>query len=274
MAQTVILETVDLSKSFGGLAANQGINLQVLERTFHSVIGPNGAGKTTLFNLISGVHRPTTGKVLFKGEDITHLPPHLIARRGMGRSFQITNLFPGLSVLENVRLAAQACGSEGYKLWRHSDDLTAYRDKAEANLELVGLSDRRHLLASTLAHGEKRKLELAIMLAGDPQLLLLDEPTAGMSREEVPGILAVIERIRGQGNRTILMVEHKMDIVMGLSDAITVLQNGRVLAQGTPAQIAADERVQEAYLGGSHGFARAAVATTAAGEGGAGHGAA
>ena len=264
MDQAVILETIGLIKTFGGLAANQGIDLKVPARTFRSVIGPNGAGKTTLFNLISGAYRPTSGRVVFKGEDITGLAPHLIARRGMGRSFQITNIFAGLTVLENVRLAAQAKGHEGYKLWRHSDDLAVFRERAEANLELVGLAERRFVAAGNLAHGEKRKLELAIMLAGEPELLLLDEPTAGMSREEVPGILAVIERIRAQGNRTILMVEHKMDIVMGLSDSITVLQNGRVLAEGSPAEIAADERVQEAYLGGSYGFTRK--------EGGAQHG--
>lgn len=258
MQPGIILETVGLSKSFGGLAANQGIYLKVPAGTLRTVIGPNGAGKTTLFNLISGIYRPTSGRVFFKGKDITGLPPHLIARLGIGRSFQITSLFPDLSALENVRLAAQARGRHNWHLWRHSDSLREYRDRAEEVLATVGMLHRASVPARDLAHGEKRKLEIALLLATDPELLLLDEPTAGMSREEVPGVIDVIERVRAQGKRTILMVEHKMDIVMGISDAITVLHQGTVLAEGTPAEIAANPDVQAAYLGATRGYARAA----------------
>ena len=261
----ILLETQEVSISFGGLAANRGISMKVPARTLRTVIGPNGAGKTTLFNLISGIYKPTSGRVLFKGEDITGLPPHQIARRGIGRSFQLTNLFPELTVLENVRLAAQARGRHSWHFWRRAESLAEYREAAEAALETVGMQDRTRVLARELAHGEKRKLEIAMLLALDPELLLLDEPTAGMSREEVPGIIAVIERIRAQGKRTILMVEHKMDIVLGISDAITVLAEGTVIAEGSPQEIVANERVQAAYLGASHGYALAA-GPAAAGE--------
>ena len=255
MEPEIILETVDVAKSFGGLAANQGISIKVPARTLRSVIGPNGAGKTTLFNLISGIYKPTAGRILFRGEDITGLPPHQIARKGIGRSFQITNLFPELTVLENVRLAAQACGRHSWHLWRPAQSLREYTEKAEEALATVGLTNRARALARELAHGEKRKLEIAILLATDPVVMLLDEPTAGMSREEVPGIIEVIERIKAQRSRTILMVEHKMDIVLGISDAITVLSLGKVIAEGTPAEIVANETVQAAYLGASHGYA-------------------
>lgn len=261
----IILETVEVSKSFGGLSANQGISLKVPARTLRTVIGPNGAGKTTLFNLISGIYRPTSGRIYFKGEEITGLPPHLIARKGIGRSFQLTNLFPDLDALENVRLAAQAGGRHNWHLWRHSESLREYRERAEEALRTVAMIDRAHVPARDLAHGEKRKLEIAMLLATDPELLLLDEPTAGMGREEVPGIIAVIERIREQGNRTILMVEHKMDIVLGVSDTITVLAQGAVIAEGSPSEITTDEAVQAAYLGTTHGYALAAPQTGADG---------
>ncbi|HEY3364989.1 MAG TPA: ABC transporter ATP-binding protein [Symbiobacteriaceae bacterium] len=259
MQPDIVLETVGVSKSFGGVAANQGISIKVPTRTLRTVIGPNGAGKTTLFNLISGIYRPTAGRIYFKGEEITGLPPHQIARRGIGRSFQMTNLFPDLSALENARLAAQARGRHNWHLWRQAGDLPEYRAAAEEALETVAMLDRAGVPARDLAHGEKRKLEIAILLAMDPELLLLDEPTAGMSREEVPGIIAAIERIRAQGKRTILMVEHKMDIVLGISDAITVLAQGTVIAEGKPAEITADAAVQAAYLGATHGYALAAA---------------
>lgn len=254
MEPEIILETVDVAKSFGGLAANAGISIKVPARTLRTVIGPNGAGKTTLFNLISGIYKPTAGRILFRGEDITGLPPHRIARKGIGRSFQITNLFPELTVLENVRLAAQARGRHSWHLWRSAEALREYAEKAEEALRTVGLLHRARALARELAHGEKRKLEIAILLATDPVVMLLDEPTAGMSREEVPGIIEVIERIKAQRSRTILMVEHKMDIVLGISDAITVLAQGEVIAEGPPAEIVANEAVQAAYLGTTHGY--------------------
>lgn len=255
MKPEIVLETVDVAKSFGGLAANQGISMKVPARTLRTVIGPNGAGKTTLFNLISGIYKPTSGRIFFKGEEITGLPPNQVARKGIGRSFQITNLFPELSVLENVRLAAQAGGRHNWHLWRSASSLAEYLEAAETALRTVGMLHRTAVPARELAHGEKRKLEIAVLLATGPELLLLDEPTAGMSREEVPGIIEVIERIQAERSRTIMMVEHKMDIVLGISDTITVLAQGQVIAEGSPAEITANEAVQAAYLGASHGYA-------------------
>ncbi len=254
MSETVLL-TENLVKNFGGVAANQGITLSVPARTFCTVIGPNGAGKTTLFNLISGVLRPTAGRVRFRGEDITGLPPHLISRRGLARSFQITNIFPNLTVFENLRLSAQAQGHDSFRLLAEAERLAAYRDTAVEVAEEVGLTSRLSTPAAALPHGDKRKLEIGILLAARPAMMLLDEPTAGMSREEIPGIIKLLERIRAAGSCTMMMVEHKMDVVMNVSDVIMVLKEGRLIAQGTPAQVAADPVVQEAYLGG--GLSRA-----------------
>jgi branched-chain amino acid transport system ATP-binding protein len=255
MAEEHILETQRLRKVFGGLVAVDDVDLHVRARTVHSIIGPNGAGKTTLFNLISGVLKPTSGRVFFKGREITGLPPHRMARLGIGRSFQITNVFPNLSVLENVRLAAQALGPDTFRFWRHYRDLTPYLEKSWQILARVGLEKEAGMLARALPHGGQRKLELAILLAADAELLLLDEPTAGMAREEIPLILEVIEAIRAEGRRTIMLVEHKMGVVMSVSDRITVMHQGRILAEGTPQQVAANPAVQSAYLGElqSHG---------------------
>ncbi len=255
-AETV-LETENLVKNFGGVAANQGITIRVPARTFTTVIGPNGAGKTTLFNLISGVLRPTSGRVRFRGEDITGLPPHLVARRGLARSFQITNIFPNLSVFENLRLAAQAQGRDSFRLLTRADGeaFRRYQNTAARVAEEVGLTARLATPAGMLPHGDKRKLEIGILLAAEPAMMLLDEPTAGMAREEIPGIIALLERIRAAGSCTIMMVEHKMDVVMNVSDVIMVLKEGRLIAQGAPAEVAADPVVQEAYLGG--GLSRA-----------------
>ena len=260
MSQTeFVLETDSLVKNFGGVAANQGISIRVPARAFTTVIGPNGAGKTTLFNLISGVLRPTSGRVRFRGEDITGLPPHLVARRGLARSFQITNIFPNLSVFENLRLGAQAQGRDSFRLFARADGgdsaCRKYQETATRVAEEVGLTARLGNLAGTLSHGDKRKLEIGILLAAEPVMMLLDEPTAGMAREEIPGIIALLERIRAAGSCTIMMVEHKMDVVMNVSDVIMVLKEGRLIAQGTPAAVAADPVVQEAYLGG--GLSRA-----------------
>lgn len=245
----VILETQGLSIAFGGLVAVDGVSLQVRRGEFKSVIGPNGAGKTTLFNLISGVYRPTRGKVLFRGEDLTGRPPYVISRRGIGRSFQITNIFPHLTVLENVRLAAQSRASVGARILTHFSRYGRFVERAEQVLARVHLSGKESQMAVTLPHGDKRKLEIAMLLATDPELLLLDEPTAGMSREEVPAILQVIAGIKATG-KTIMMVEHKIDLVMSLSDSIAVLRNGALIADGPPAVVAADPAVQRAYLGG------------------------
>jgi branched-chain amino acid transport system ATP-binding protein len=251
--QDIILEGHGLRKEFGGLVAVAGVNLAVRRGSLHSVIGPNGAGKTTLFNLITGKYAPTAGTVTFKGEDITTLPLHKRAHLGMGRSFQITNIFPNLTVLENVRLAAQAMSGDSFRFYRRAASYRTFIERAHHVLGLVGLDKQAGHLASTLPHGGKRKLELAILLASDPDLLLLDEPTAGMAAEQVPELLATIDTVRHQGDKTIVMVEHNMSVVMGISDHITVMHQGEVLAAGTPAEISTNETVQQAYLGELYG---------------------
>jgi len=251
--KTILLETQDLRKSFGGLVAVDGVTLQVERGSLHSIIGPNGAGKTTFFNLLTGNHLPTSGTVRFRGQDITNTPLHRRAHLGMGRSFQITNIFPNLTVLENVRLAAQALGKDNFTLFRRADSFKPYIDRTLAVLELVGLRDQALSPANVLPHGGKRKLELAILLAPNPELLLLDEPTAGMASEQVPELIATIDTIRREGGKTIIMVEHNMGVVMGVSDRITVMSQGRVLAEGIPSEIAANKTVQNVYLGDLYG---------------------
>ncbi|MGQ9909907.1 MAG: ABC transporter ATP-binding protein [Candidatus Flexifilum sp.] len=245
----ILLSGRNLRKEFGGLVAVDDVSIDIRRGTTHSIIGPNGAGKTTLFNLLTGKYRPTRGTVIFKGQDITTMPVYRRAHLGMGRSFQITNLFPNLTVLENVRLAAQARGRDSFRLLRRAESFSAYLATARQMLEIVGLSEVALLPANALPHGGKRKLELAIILAAQPEILLLDEPTAGMASEQVPELMHTIDTIRRQGDRTIVMVEHNMNVVMNSSDLITVMHLGRVLAEGTPAAIAADETVQRVYLG-------------------------
>lgn len=243
----MIIETRDLSKHFGGLRAVDGVNLSVEEGTLHSIIGPNGAGKTTLFNLISGTLKPTRGSVFLRGRDITGVPVHRMAHLGVGRSFQITNVFPNLTVFENARLAAQALGRDSFNLFGRASK--KYEDAAIASLERVGLGDRLAVIASVLPHGDKRKLELAILLAQNPAVLLLDEPTAGMASEQVPVLLDLIKSIKEESGKTILLVEHNMGIVMNVSDKITVMHQGQTLAAGTPDEIRSNAAVQAAYLG-------------------------
>jgi len=250
-----IIETRDLSRSFGGLRAVDAVNIEVGEGSLHSVIGPNGAGKTTLFNMISGTLKPTRGRVYLRGRDITGLPLYRMAHLGLGRSFQITNIFPQLTVLENARLSAQAQGRDNLKIWARAAGFAQYRDRAMDALAQVGLADRADALAAVLPHGDKRKLELAILLAADPQVLLLDEPTAGMATEQVPMLLEIIRLIRETSGKTVLLVEHNMRVVMNVSGKITVMHQGRVLAEGTPAEIRASAAVQQAYLGESYGHA-------------------
>lgn len=248
-----LLETKNLRKEFGGLVAVDDVSIQVKAQTLHSIIGPNGAGKTTLFNLLCGTFPPTRGHVIFKGKDITHLPPHRITHLGIGRSFQITNIFPNLTVLENIRLAAQAVGKDNFKLFTLANNYSRYIDRARQVIRQVGLDGRESMFARALPHGDKRKLELGIMLASDPELLLLDEPTAGMSSEQVPALLEIIRAIMALGNKTIILVEHRMDMVMSISDRITVMHLGNVLAEGSPVEIAHNRTVQNAYLGGLYG---------------------
>lgn len=253
MDSDIILETQNLRKEFGGLVAVSDVSMQVKTNSLHSIIGPNGAGKTTLFNLLSGNLNPTSGKVIYKGQDITELPTYRSAHLGIGRSFQITNIFQNLTVLENVRLSAQAVGSDNYKFWQHYKHYKVYEERAWHVISLIGLTDQAYLLASMLPHGGKRKLEIAIILAADPDLLLLDEPTAGMAREEIPILMETIDQIRNQEDKTIMLVEHKMDLVMNVSDRITVMHQGGVIAVGTPSEISTNESVQAAYLGELYG---------------------
>lgn len=252
-ANDIILEGHGLRKEFGGLVAVADVSLRVRRGSLHSIIGPNGAGKTTLFNLLTGKYTPTRGTVIFNGQDITRVPLHRRAHLGMGRSFQITNIFPNLTVLENVRLAAQAMSTVSFQFYRHVDSFPEFIHRALQALEMVGLQNMAAVPASVLPHGGKRKLELAIMLASDPALLLLDEPTAGMASEQVPELMRTIETIRKEGGKTIVLVEHNMNVVMNVSDRITVMHFGSVLAEGTPEEVAANKTVQDAYLGELYG---------------------
>ena len=232
MADTII-ETRLVAKHFGGLHAVDGVDLQVAEGAMHSIIGPNGAGKTTLFNLISGYLRPTSGQVFLRGAR-DHWPP--AAPHGPSGDRTLVpdhEHLPYLTVLENVRLSAQALGRDNYKMWTPAQRFSRYQDQALQALGEVGLEAKADTLASILPHGDKRKLEMAIILAGDPQVLLLDEPTAGMASEQVPALVAMIARIRAAGNKTIILVEHNMSIVMNISDRITVMHQGKVLAEAT-----------------------------------------
>jgi branched-chain amino acid transport system ATP-binding protein len=245
-----IIETNRLRKEFGALAAVANVSIKVHPNTIHSIIGPNGAGKTTFFNLLSGNLDPTSGKVFFKGRDITKLPLHRTAHLGIGRSFQITNIFPNLTVLENIRLACQALGPGNFAMVRSHRAYRDYEERAWAVITQVGLEKEALLAARMLPHGGQRKLELGIILAADPEVLLLDEPTAGMAAEQVPELMELIRDVHKAGNKTIMLVEHNMNVVMSISDYITVMHQGQVLAEGTPDEISANEVVQSAYLGG------------------------
>ena len=243
-----MLETAGLTKRFGGLTAVDAVDFALAEGELCSLIGPNGAGKTTFFDLLTGALEPTAGTVTLDGEDVTGLPPHATARRGLHRSYQVTNVFPTSTVLENVRVAAQAHGADSFKLWRNVGAFDEYYEEAYDVLERVGLASKAELPADSLSHGEKRQLEVAIALAGDPDVLLLDEPNAGVSSESVDEIIALIEDVAM--DHAVLLVEHNMDIVMNVSDRIVVLNRGAVIADGPPEAVRGDTAVQEAYLGG------------------------
>ncbi|WP_442599590.1 ABC transporter ATP-binding protein [Neobacillus sp. D3-1R] len=247
---TTLIETKDLTITFGGHTAVDKVTISVPRNHFKSIIGPNGAGKTTFFNLLSGQLMPSSGSIHLNGKDITKYSPTKRTREGIGRSFQITNVFPNLTVLENVRLAVQSQAGNRYRMFSHFKRFEEYEAKGIEWLRLVLLEDKKDSIAKNLAHGEKRKLEIAMLLALETEILLLDEPTAGMSLEEVPAILEVIRKIKEQGNRTIILIEHKMDMILDLSDSVMVLFNGRLLADGTPEEIMQNELVQSAYLGG------------------------
>lgn len=247
-----ILETKQLTIAFGGHVAVSEVNIEIERNMLKSIIGPNGAGKTTFFNMISGQLKPTKGQVFFKGIDITKRSPTQRTRLGIGRSFQITNVFPHLTCHENVRLAVQAQMKVFYNMFSHFSRLNEINEKATEYLKTVKLENKEKELAVNLAHGEKRKLEIAMLLALETEVLLLDEPTAGMSLEEVPMILDVIRTIRDERKRTIVLIEHKMDMILDLSDSIMVLFHGKLLADGEPEEIMKNEQVQKAYLGGLH----------------------
>lgn len=245
-----ILKTENLTIEFGGQIAVDHVTCEIPAKHFKSIIGPNGAGKTTFFNLISGELKPTKGEIYLKGEPLSKLSVVERTRKGLGRSFQITNVFPNLTVLENVRLAIQAKEKIRYRMFRHFSSYKKIIEEAEKVLELVLLNEKSGAIASQLSHGEKRKLEIAMLLALDSEILLLDEPTAGMSLEEVPTILEVIRKIKNTGEKTIILIEHKMDMILDLSDSIMVLFNGQLLADGSPTEIMNNEIVENAYLGG------------------------
>ncbi len=242
-----ILQLQGLRKAFGPTEIICGVDLAIVPGERHALIGPNGAGKSTLFHLISGSLAPSAGQILFQGRPIGGLPPALINRRGLARSFQITNIFPKLSVFENLRLAVMQRHGVQYTFWRLVDRLPGVREQTEALLERVRLTARRDTLAGELSYSEQRSLEIAMTLACDPQLILLDEPMAGMSHEETDHTVALIREVT-QG-RTLMIVEHDMDVVFALADRISVLVYGQVIATGTPAAIRNDARVREAYLG-------------------------
>jgi branched-chain amino acid transport system ATP-binding protein len=246
----IIIETVALSRHFGALKAVDDVNIKIRRQTLHAIIGPNGAGKTTLFNLISGVLKPTSGQVFYNGIDLTQQPVHKMIHMGIGRSFQITNIFPNLSAFENVRLASQALRKNNFKLFSDTSSIPGCDETTWETLERVGLKDKAFLPAKVLAHGDQRKLELGMILAPDPEVLLLDEPTAGMASEQVPELIELIRTVQAQGTKTVILVEHNMNVVMNNSDFITVMHQGQVLAEGKPAEIAKNKEVQTAYLGG------------------------
>ncbi len=246
-----ILETAGLTKEFRGFVAVDDVSLRVREGSIHALIGPNGAGKTTCFNLLTHFLVPTRGSIRFKGRDITGSKPAAIARLGLVRSFQISAVFPHLTVLENVRLALQRARGASFDFWRSENVLSVYDERARALLEDVGLTDYEKALAVELPYGRKRALEIATTLALDPEMMLLDEPTAGMTHEDVERIVALIRRVRK--GRTILMVEHNLSVVEGLCDTITVLTRGRVLAEGDYATVSANPEVIAAYLGSDAG---------------------
>ncbi len=249
MSETLI-ETKNLTINFGGLKAVNNVSISIHKGLFTTIIGPNGAGKTTLFNLISGLLQPTEGTVIFKGTDITRLSPMQRVAMGIGRSFQLTNVFPTLTVHENIRLALQAKNRTGYRIFTSYKRFRSLEEAATKLLEDVLLHDRGNFLAGSLNHGEQRKLELAMVLALKPDVLLLDEPTAGMALEEVPTMLELLEKTKKEQDNTILLIEHKMDLVTKLSDTVIVLVNGSVLTRGTAAEVSEDPEVLKAYLGG------------------------
>ena len=266
-----MIRTTGLTKRFGGLTAVDGVDFELGENELCSLIGPNGAGKTTFFNLLTGVLDPTEGRVEFRESegwvDVTDDDPHETALRGLHRSYQITNVFPTATTLENVRVAAQAHGgADAWKLWRNASAFPEYEREAREILERVGLGDELETPAEALSHGQKRHLEVAIALAGDPSVLLLDEPTAGVSSDAIDQLVELIRNVAE--DHAVLLVEHNMDVVMDVSDRVAVLHQGALIADGPPAAVREDPDVQDAYLGGYEPGERRTDARENAGHGG------
>jgi branched-chain amino acid transport system ATP-binding protein len=249
MSADIILETRELTREFKGFVAVDHVNLKVKRGSIHALIGPNGAGKTTVFNLLTKFLPPTSGQILYKGEDITYTAPAVVARSGMVRSFQISAVFPHLTVLENVRVGLQRKLGTSFHFWKPESTLYALNDQAMALLESVDLASFAQTKTVELPYGRKRALEIATTLALDPELMLLDEPTQGMGHEDVGRVVDLIRKVAA--NRTVLMVEHNMSVISDLCDTITVLARGCVLAEGPYAQVSKDPRVLEAYVGSS-----------------------
>ncbi len=244
-----ILATRGLGLDIGGARIVVDVGLEVREGEFLGIIGPNGAGKTSLFNLLTGLYRPTAGHVELDGRDITHAPAYRRTQLGLGRTFQLSLVFPALSALENVRLAAEAKLGGAWRIWRRAGSMRAAAEKAQAALAQVGLAHRAAMPAGALAHGDKRKLELAMILARDPRVILLDEPMAGVAIEEMPALVEVIKSIQREERKTVLMVEHHLHVVTGVAERIAVMHHGALLACDTPEAVMANETVQAAYVG-------------------------
>lgn len=241
------LHVSGIHKDFSGLHVLMGVDFKVREGERHAVIGPNGAGKTTLFNIISGMFKPSAGSVFFKGQDISGKPPHVLNRLGLARSFQITNVFQELSVFDNVHTGVRSRNGLRYHFFKRFDHDLATREETEAILEKVGLAAVKDQPANSLSYGQQRSLEIAITLSSDPELLLIDEPTAGMTKEETQQAVGMIDRVTA--GRTLLIIEHDMDVVFSLADTVSVLHYGTILASGPPEAIRTDQRVKDAYLG-------------------------
>ena len=242
-----ILQVNGLTKHFGGLEALGGVDLSVAKGDFRAIIGPNGAGKSTFFNTMTGLLRPDAGRVIFEGRDVTGEPPHLLARRGVARTFQITSVFHDLSAQENVQVSLLAHARRSWSAWPKAAPL--YTDRARELLALVGLSANADRLARTLSHGDQKRLELAIALAGEPRLLLLDEPTAGMAAQERLESIRLVHRVARELGLSCVFTEHDMAVVFAVATHITVMHQGRVLAEGTPTEVRARREVQQVYLG-------------------------
>jgi branched-chain amino acid transport system ATP-binding protein len=243
----VLLSVEGVGKDFGHFTAVREVSLAVRRGELKAIIGPNGAGKTTLFNMLSGEIKPSRGRIVYRGEDIANYPTYELAHVGIGRSFQVTNVFRGLTVLENVRIAVQSKRHVNFDIFSSVGQLSETTEIAQQALATIGLTKYGATLASRLSHGDQRRLEIGIVLATEPELILLDEPTAGMSRDEARSTMELIRNI--SATRTVLFVEHNMEFVMGISQSVVVMQSGQVIAEGTPAEIRANEKVRRAYLG-------------------------